>query len=106
MTSPSRITLMRMAFATGCKSLGLSQETCLNLTLLLSSLEEIETMVWALEQAEEAGVKWTRTEVVLLAERIKEKYLEKQRKAGIEVVSATNHFKFEAPDGKMRTADD
>ncbi len=83
MTSPSRITLMRMAFAIGCKNLGLSQETCLNLTLLLSSLEEIETMVWALEQAEEAGVKWTRTEVVLLAERIKEKYLEKQRKAGI-----------------------
>ena len=52
----------------------------MNLTLLLQSLEEIETMVWALEQAEEAGVKWTRTEVVLLAERIKEKYLAKQAK--------------------------
>lgn len=71
---------MRKAFAIGCKNLGLSQETCLNLTLLLSSLEEIETMVWALEQAEEAGVRWTRTEVVLLAERIKEKYLKKQKK--------------------------
>ena len=34
------------------------------------------------------------------------KYLKgKLMKVGIEVVSATNHFKFEAPDGKMRTAD-
>jgi len=34
------------------------------------------------------------------------KYLKgKLMKAGIEVVSATNQFKFEAPDGKMRTAD-
>ena len=24
---------------------------------------------------------------------------------GIQLVSATNHFKFEAPDGKQRTAD-
>lgn len=79
-TSQSRLTIMRKAFAIGCKNLGISQETCLNLTLLLQSLEEIETMVWALEQAEEAGVKWTRTEVVLLAERIKEKYLAKQAK--------------------------
>lgn len=34
------------------------------------------------------------------------KYLKgKMAKEGIEVVSATNHFKFEAPDGKMRRAD-
>ena len=34
------------------------------------------------------------------------KYLKgKMAKEGIEVVSGTNHFKFEAPDGKMRRAD-
>ena len=29
----------------------------------------------------------------------------KFRKDSIELVSVTNHFKFEAPDGKQRTAD-
>ena len=71
---------MRKAFATGCKNLGLSQQTCLNLTLLLSSLEEIETMVWALCQAEDRGIKLTLTQVVLIAEQIKEKSLAKQAK--------------------------
>ena len=71
---------MRQAFAIGCKLLGLSQETCLNLTLLLSSEAEIETMVWALCQAEDRGIKLTRTEVVLIAEQIKEKLLAKQAK--------------------------
>lgn len=71
---------MRKVFALGCKNLGLSQQTCLNLTLFLSSLEEIETMVWALCQAEERGIKWTRTQVVLIAEQIKEKSLAKQAK--------------------------
>ena len=79
-TSEPRITLLRKAFATGCKLLGLSQETCLNLTLLLSSEAEIETMVWALCQAEDRGIKLTRTEVVLIAEQIKEKLLAKQAK--------------------------
>ena len=71
--SQPRITLMRQAFAIGCKNLGLSQQTCLALTLLLQSEVEIETMVWALAKAEEQGIKLTRTQVVLLAERIKEK---------------------------------
>jgi len=65
----SRITLMRQAFATGCKNLGLSQETCLALTLLLQSEKEIETMVWALSKAEEEGIKLSRTQVMLLAEK-------------------------------------
>ena len=73
-----RITKMRLAFATGCKLLGLSQQTCLNLTLLLSSLEEIETMVWVLCEAEDKGIKLTRTQVVRIAEQIKEKSLAKQ----------------------------
>ena len=71
--SQSRKTLMRQAFATGCKNLGLSQETCLALTLLLQSEKEIETMVWALAKAEEEGIKLSKTQVILLAEKIKEK---------------------------------
>lgn len=71
-TSQSRITLMRHAFAIGCRNLGLSQETCLALTLLLQSEKEIETMVWAMLQAEDRGIKLTRTQVVLLAEKIKQ----------------------------------
>ena len=29
----------------------------------------------------------------------------KRAEGGIQLVSVTNHFKFEAPDGKQRTAD-
>ena len=72
-TSLPRITLMRQAFAIGCKNLGLDQETCLALTLLLQSEKEIETMVWALAKAEDEGIKLSRTQVVLLAEKIKKK---------------------------------
>ena len=67
---------MRKVFALGCKNLGLSQETCLNLTLLLSSLEEIETMVWTMREAEDRGIKLTRTQLIGIAEYIKEVYLE------------------------------
>lgn len=74
---------MRQAFAIGCKNLGLSQETCLALTLLLQSEKEIETMVWALAKAEEEGIKLSKTQVMLLAEKIKEKstslYLYKEK---------------------------
>lgn len=73
-----RITKMRLAFATGCKLLGLSRQTCLNLTLLLSPLEEIETMVWAMREAEDRGIRLTRTQVVRIAKQIKEKSLAKQ----------------------------
>lgn len=75
-TSQSRITIMREVFALGCKNLGLSQQLCLNLTLMLQSLEEIETMVWALREAEDRGMRLTRTQVVRMAEYIKEVYLE------------------------------
>ena len=43
------------------------------LTLLLQSEKEIETMVWALSKAEEEGIKLSRTQVMLLAEKIKNK---------------------------------
>lgn len=72
-TSQSSITILRKAFAQGCKLLGLSQETCLNLTLLLQSEEELETMLWAMLKAEDEGIKLSRTQVVLIAEQIKEK---------------------------------
>ena len=74
-TSEPRITIMREVFALGCKNLGLSQQTCLNLTLLLSSLEEIETMVWALREAEDRGIR-----LIRIAEYIKEIYLDQQAK--------------------------
>jgi hypothetical protein len=35
-------------------------------------------MVWVLCEAEDKGIKLTRTQVVLIAEQIKEKWLEKQ----------------------------
>ena len=79
-TSKMNITTLRRIFARCCKILDLNQETCLNLTLLLQSGEEMETMVWALLQAEDEGMKLTRTEVVLIAEAIKEKYLEKENR--------------------------
>ncbi len=75
-TSQSRIAIMREVFALGCKNLGLSQQLCLNLTLMLQSLEEIETMVWALREAEDRGMRLSRTQVVRMAEYIKEVYLE------------------------------
>lgn len=92
--SKSRITIMREVFALGCKDLGLSQQTCLNLTLLLSSLEEIETMVWSMREAEDRGIRLTRTQVVRMAEYIKEIYLEQQveEKSHSDVVAAIEQF--------------
>lgn len=72
-TSQSHINLMRQAFASGCKILGLSQEACLNLTLLLLSEQELETLLWAMMKAEEEGIMLNQTQVVLIAEKIKEK---------------------------------
>ena len=84
---------MREVFALGCKNLGLSQETCLNLTLLLSSLEEIETMVWALREAEDRGMRLTRTQVVRMAEYIKEVYLEEMaEKSHSDVAAAFEQY--------------
>ena len=85
---------MREVFALGCKDLGLSQQTCLNLTLLLSSLEEIETMVWSMREAEDRGIRLTRTQVVRMAEYIKEIYLEQQveEKSHSDVVAAIEQF--------------
>ena len=71
-TSQPTMDTLRHAFARCCKILGLDQETCLNLILLLQSRTELATMVCMMYQAEEEGEKWGTTEVVLAAEKIKD----------------------------------
>jgi len=63
---------LRSAFAKGCKICGVSQETCLNLMLLLQSREELATMVLWMLREEDAGRHPDTTEVVLKAEEVKE----------------------------------
>ena len=66
------IEALRHLFNIGCKNSGVSQETCLALTLLLQSEEELGTMVkWMLEQ-EDKGYTPSQTEVVQKAEIIKD----------------------------------
>ncbi len=74
----SQVTIetLRHLFNIGCKNLELPQKSCLALTLLLQSKEELGTMVkWMLKQ-EQQNYKPTLTEVVLIAEKIKDYYLE------------------------------
>lgn len=77
--SPYSIDLLRTAFYRCCHILGVSQETCLNLTLLMQSKEELETMIWAMAEQEKKGLNWGTTEVVLMAAKIHEKYLSLKR---------------------------
>lgn len=74
-TSPYSIDLLRSAFYRCCHILGVSQETCLSLTLLMQSKEELMTMLWAMAEQEEKGLNWGTTEVVLMAAKIHEQYL-------------------------------
>ena len=69
------IDTLRHLFYIGCKNADVSQDTCLALTLMLKSKEELGTMVrWMIKQ-EDKGYMPSQTEVVLTAERIKEYYL-------------------------------
>ena len=69
------IDTLRHLFNIGCKNSGVSQNTCLALTLLLQSKEELGTMVrWMIKQ-EDNGYKPSQTEVVLIAKKIKEYYI-------------------------------
>lgn len=69
------IDALRHLFNIGCKNADVSQDTCLALTLLLQSKEEMGTMVrWMIKQ-EDKGYKPSQTEVVMIAEKIKEYYL-------------------------------
>lgn len=77
--SPYSLDLLRTAFYRCCHVLGVSQETCLSLTLLMQSKEELETMLWAMAEQEKRGLEWGTTEVVLTADKIHEKYLSLKR---------------------------
>ena len=56
----------------GCKSLGLKENTCLALTLLLSSKLSLQAMVAWMVEEEEYGKKPTKEEVIEIAMKIKE----------------------------------
>lgn len=74
-TSQVTIEVLRHLFNIGCRNLGIPQDRCLALTLLLQSREELGSMVkWMLKQ-EVKGYKPTLTEVILIAEKIKDYYL-------------------------------
>lgn len=73
--SPVTIEVLRELFAIGCRNLGIPQDQCLALVLLLQSREELGSMVkWMLKQ-EERGYKPDLTEVVLIAEKIEDYYI-------------------------------
>ena len=74
-TMPVTIDILRELFYIGCKNFGLSQEQCLALTLLLQSREELGTMVRWMHKKEQNNEVPTVTEVVLIAEKIKDYYL-------------------------------
>ncbi len=74
-TLPVTIEVLRHLFNIGCKNLRLPQDRYLALTLLLQSREELGTMVKWMVKQEEKRYRPTLTEVVLMAEKIKEYYL-------------------------------
>lgn len=76
--SQPTLATLRSAFARSCKVLGLRQETCVGLTLLLNSRSELAAMLLTMLEAEDKGGKMGTTEVVLAAEEIHEKYLKIQ----------------------------
>lgn len=69
------IDTLRHLFNIGCRNFEVTQKTCLALTLMLQSREELGTMVRWMVKQEQLGNKPTRTEVVLIAEKIKNYYL-------------------------------
>lgn len=71
-TQQPSLEILRKAFAGSCPILGLSQSTCVALTLLLNSRAELATMLtWMLEQ-EDKGHHPDTTEVVLYAEKVRD----------------------------------
>ena len=79
------IETLRKGFAASCHILGIRQNTCLALTLLLNSRWALALMLAYLLQEEEAGRKPDTSEVVLMAEKIriaddKRKRMETQKK--------------------------
>lgn len=71
-TSDISIETLRDLLLTGCKDLGLKENTSVALTLLLSSKLSLQAMVvWLLEE-EDNGRKPTKEEVIEMALKIKE----------------------------------
>jgi hypothetical protein len=79
-TSLPPIATLRKAFAGCCKILGLDKDSCLALTLMLQSEEELGTLIAWMLREEDRGNKPSTTEVVQIAEKIKDYYLEEQKK--------------------------
>jgi len=71
-TSVPTIATLRHAFARCCKILGLPKDTYLNLTLLLQSREELRAILCWMMEEEDKGHHPDTTEVVQMAETIKE----------------------------------
>ena len=66
------ITDLRSVFAQSCHILGIRQDSCIALTLLLEARWSMAAMVIYLLQQEMAGNKPDTTEVVLMAEKIRD----------------------------------
>ena len=66
------IETLRKGFASGCSILGIRQDTCLALTLLLDSRWALALMLAYMVQEEEKGRKPDTTEIVLMVEKIKD----------------------------------
>jgi len=69
---------LRSGLSRCCKILGLSQNSCLGLTLLLNSRWQLALMLAWMLQEEDAGRKPDTTEVVLMAEKIRQAWEKKQ----------------------------
>ncbi len=66
------IEILRKGLAAGCSALGIRQDTCLALTLLLDSRWALVLMLSFMVQEEEKGRRPDTTEIVLMAEKIKD----------------------------------
>ena len=82
-TSGVTMNTLRSGLARCCKILGLSQNSCLGLTLLLNSRWQLTLMLAWMLQEEEAGRKPDTTEVVLMAEKIRQAWEKKQAKESL-----------------------
>jgi len=71
-TSVPTMEVMRSAFTRCCKICGVPEDTCLNLTLLLQSREELRVILCWMMEEEDAGHHPDTTEVVLMAVKIKD----------------------------------
>lgn len=74
---------LRHGLAGCCKVLGLSKSSCLGLTLLLNSRWQLAMMLAWMLQEEEAGRKPDTTQVVLMAEKIRQAWEKKVQRESV-----------------------